>query len=287
MNNPTKKEHYIPQVYLNGFASDDKRLFFYDLDTYRYSNQMVPVRTICYKNNLYEYRNSKDEIINSNIIEKALGLLESLFAKNKNAIKSRINVVNSHTTNFLSDEEINFWIVYIAVQILRMPKVIDEISTAISKIVPSNGDKNLHRNTALFLLLPFLRELEPDNVEVKIFNEVIDSIGRLQFTIAFDEQNRLFASDCPLYLYSPNQRIHDCKNIVFPIDSSLCLLFSENMFANNTINPIDKDTLEYICKSISYSADRRLFRQEKFSKQELYWIRSARNDRLKDNLLCN
>lgn len=30
-NNPTSKEHFIPQVYLNGFASDDKRIYFYDL----------------------------------------------------------------------------------------------------------------------------------------------------------------------------------------------------------------------------------------------------------------
>lgn len=29
-NIPTIKEHYIPKVYLKGFASDDERIFFYD-----------------------------------------------------------------------------------------------------------------------------------------------------------------------------------------------------------------------------------------------------------------
>ena len=58
-NNHTSKEHYIPQVYLNGFASKDKRIYFYDLNIHRYSDQMVPVKSICYQKDLYEYKNKE------------------------------------------------------------------------------------------------------------------------------------------------------------------------------------------------------------------------------------
>ncbi len=284
-NNPTSKEHFVPRTYLNGFASDDKRVYFYDLNTHHYSDQMVPISTICYEKDLYEYKNKDNEIINVNLIEKILAALESQFAQNREAIKTRIKIANPHTKSFISDNERNFWVLYIAVQILRMPKVIEEITKAISGFIPSNGDINLHRNTALFLLLPFLRKLEPDNFELKLFNEVLDGIGNLHCLVAYDDQHRLFTSDCPLYLYSPTKKISDCKNIVYPIDSSLCFLFSENEISDNTVMPIDNVTYEYICKSISYSADRRLFRKTKFTKQELKWIRSAREDKTKDKEL--
>ena len=80
-SNPTSKEHFIPQVYLNGFASEDKRIYFYDLQTHHYSEQMVPVRTVCFQRDLYEYRNNKNETIYTNNIEKALSILEECFLK--------------------------------------------------------------------------------------------------------------------------------------------------------------------------------------------------------------
>ena len=109
-NNPTSKEHFIPRTYLNGFASDDKRVYFYDLNTHRYSDQMVPISTICYEKDLYEYKNKDNEIINTNLIEKILGALEAQFASNREVIRSRIKISNSHTKSFLSDNERNFWV---------------------------------------------------------------------------------------------------------------------------------------------------------------------------------
>ena len=51
-NNPTSREHYVPKVYLNGFASENKRLYFYDLNTRLHSNIMIDVDTICFQRNL-------------------------------------------------------------------------------------------------------------------------------------------------------------------------------------------------------------------------------------------
>lgn len=76
---PTRKEHYIPQVYLKGYASDDERIYFYDLNSRLYSNVMVPVKTICYENDIYEYKNSNNEIVLINRKENVFGALETQF----------------------------------------------------------------------------------------------------------------------------------------------------------------------------------------------------------------
>ena len=283
-SNPTSKEHFIPQVYLNGFASEDKRIYFYNLQTHHYSEQMVPVRTVCFQRDLYEYRNNKNETIYTNNIEKALSILERMFSQKRNAIKSRIKLANPHTSSFLSDEEGAFWITYLAIQTFRMPKVINEITNALEEMIPSNGEANFHRNTALYILLPFLRKLDPNGTELRLYNEVFSSISSLRCTIAYDEQQRLFTSDNPLYMYAPRQRVQDCQRIVFPIDSSVCLLYTKDgLYPDNGIIPLDDFEYESICKSISYAADEKLFTCRRFTRQEIGWIKTARTDKKKDN----
>jgi len=282
-NNPTSKEHYIPQVYLNGFASKDKRIYFYDLKSHHHSDQMVPIKTVCYQRDLYEYKNSNNEIIYTNNIEKALNILETMFSQKRRSIRSRIKLAGPHTRTFLSDEEGAFWITYLVIQTLRLPKVINEITNVLEGIIPSNGEANFHRNTALYILLPFLNKLDPNGIELRLYNELFSSIGSLRCSIAFDDNHRLFTSDNPLYMYSPTQRIQDCQKIVFPLDSSICLLYNKDeLYPDNGIVPIDDFEYESIFKSISYAADEKLFTNRHLTKQEIKWIKAVRIDKNED-----
>lgn len=287
-NNPTSKEHYIPKVYLKGFASDDERIYFYDLNTRLYSKVMVPIRTICYEKDLYEYRNSNNEIVLTNRIENVLGALEEQFSKYKNSIRTRIMVADSHTRNFLSEDEVLYWLTYITLQILRLPKIIDAATAFFKEIIPANGDDNLHRNAALYVLLPCLKQLEPNSIETKLFDLIIKGIGSMRVTVAYDEKHRIFTSDSPIFTYTPakytpSQRITNCEKVIFPIDESLCLIFSRNgLYPDNGIILIDDREFEIICKSIAYAADEKLFTKRKFTKQEKEWIRIAVIDKRND-----
>ena len=61
-NNITKKQHYIPQVYLRGFSPDYLRkkekvtaaekytIYCYALESEEQSKKAVPIKSICYKN---------------------------------------------------------------------------------------------------------------------------------------------------------------------------------------------------------------------------------------------
>ncbi len=288
-NNPTSREHYVPKAYLNGFASENKRLYFYDLNTRLHSNIMIDVDTICFQRNLYEYKDKNNEIILTNRIEKVLAAMERRLNRYRTSIREQIKVVDPHTHSFLTEDEIAYWITYITFQMFRLPKMIDEVTNVLQEIIPPNGDANMHRNTALNLLLPFLKPLEPDSIETRFFSMFYEGFYSMKHTIAYDEKHRLFTSDCPVYTYAPtwyapNKRISNCEKLIFPIDESLCFIFSRTeKYPDNGIFLIDDREYESICKSIAYAAEDKLFTKRKFTRQEKEWIRIALTDKQKDH----
>ncbi len=84
----TKKQHYIPQVYLRGFSPDYKcnskdqvdkdkaTIYQYSFEKGEVSNNAVPIKTVCYSNHLYEIRDKDGEYIYINWLETVLKQLE-------------------------------------------------------------------------------------------------------------------------------------------------------------------------------------------------------------------
>lgn len=63
-------QHYIPQVYLRGFSCDGNSVFFFKLTSYESSKKAVPVKTICFKHDLYEAKTEQGDYLFANHIEK-------------------------------------------------------------------------------------------------------------------------------------------------------------------------------------------------------------------------
>ena len=61
----TKKQHYVPQVYLRGFSDDKKHLWSYRLNS-SLEGKMVPIESVCRKHFLYEVRGNNGEIVTPN-----------------------------------------------------------------------------------------------------------------------------------------------------------------------------------------------------------------------------
>ena len=103
-SNRTEKQHYVPQVYLKGFASQyvyqsrEKNknsktkygVFYYDLQERTQSKIAVPIKSVCFENDLYE-----DEKYCKNISEEEL--LKQIFC-----------IISIFKSNGLSDW-INFY----------------------------------------------------------------------------------------------------------------------------------------------------------------------------------
>ena len=94
-SNRTRKQHYVPQVYLRGFApqylnkcSENSKnskpkygVFYYDLQERTQSKIAVPTNSVCFENDLYEVMGKSDEIVYDNRLENCFSILERRYAE--------------------------------------------------------------------------------------------------------------------------------------------------------------------------------------------------------------
>ena len=133
MENITKKQHYIPQVYLRGFSpeyscksneipSSKYTIYCYDLTKEVQSYEPVPIKSVCYKNYLYEVTGNEGEIVLPNHLEKFFSAMAKMCREYRHKLERKAFITENYKTNyFLTQEEKSFWITYILIQILRMP----------------------------------------------------------------------------------------------------------------------------------------------------------------------
>ena len=67
--NLTKKQHYVPQVYLRGFSPGEEMTYSFNLKTGIPKHKPIPIETVCYEKYLYEIKDSNGKIISDNYIE--------------------------------------------------------------------------------------------------------------------------------------------------------------------------------------------------------------------------
>ncbi|HAQ91220.1 MAG TPA: hypothetical protein DCR89_09895, partial [Coprococcus sp.] len=102
-SNRTEKQHYVPQVYLKGFApqyvyqSREKNknsktkygVFYYDLQERTQSKIAVPIKSVCFENDLYEVTGKSGEIVYDNRLENRFSRLESRYAELRTNIENK------------------------------------------------------------------------------------------------------------------------------------------------------------------------------------------------------
>jgi hypothetical protein len=80
MNKPTKKQHYVPQIYLRGFSSDEEFVIRNELESQCIvSSKPVPIQSICREDFLYEIKDSEGSYIALNFIENTFQLWKRCF----------------------------------------------------------------------------------------------------------------------------------------------------------------------------------------------------------------
>lgn len=111
VQNITKKQHYIPQVYLRGFSPEynDKSheiscsgytIYCYDLTKTTQSYKPVPIKSVCYKNYLYEVTGDDGEIVLPNHLEKCFSALEKMFGTYRHILETKAFITENYTTNY-------------------------------------------------------------------------------------------------------------------------------------------------------------------------------------------
>lgn len=295
VQNITKKQHYIPQVYLRGFSPEyhDKKqeisdsrdmIYCYDLTKGMQSYKLVPIKSVCYKKYLYEVTGKDGKIVLTNHLEKFFSVLEQMFSKYRHKLETKIFITENYTTNFfLTQEERIFWVTYILIQILRMPQVLEIAEQVSLETLEEELTNGQVQNIARLCCLPFFSEIAEGNDEAIIINSLFEPLKSMTFGIGVDMQERIITSDKPVFIYAKEFPCKEYDRIIFPISSQICLFMFGNedkkMHRKNFLFPIDEEYREEIIKSMSASAFEKVYANHIFDKKERRYIKEIMNDR--------
>lgn len=295
VQNITKKQHYIPQVYLRGFSPEyiDKNketplsrytIYCYDLTKKSQLYESVPIKSVCYKNYLYEVTGKHGEIVLPNHLEKFFSILEQMFSKYRHKLETKVFIIENYVTNFfLTQEEKTFWVTYILIQTLRMPRVLELVEQIGLETLKGELTNKQVQNIARLFCLPFFREMTKENKETILFNIMLEPMRGMSFGIGVDTQARIITSDKPVFVYSKEFPCKEYDRIIFSISSQICLFMFDNedkkMQRKNFLFPIDEEYREEIIKSLSSSAFEKVYANHAFDKKERRYIKEIMNDR--------
>lgn len=269
----TVKEHYIPQVYLRGFAKDGNNIWFYDFEKKFFPKVPVPTKSVCYEEHLYEVRNSKGEIVLENYLENCLGVLERMFSKYRAKIKRKSYEENQKTCCFLTKEEKVFWVTYIMLQILREPEVITSTEKVCSHFYSGITTENNIKNISRMLCLPLFDEVKEDGPFMYLVNTLLDGMINMGFVVAIDESESLITSDFPVCVHSSSRNLREIDRVIFPIDSKTCLLLlneeDQRKYGKNKLYYIETSIRNELNLDIASGASKKIFFKDKITNHEV------------------
>lgn len=284
----TKKQHYVPRTYLRGFSPDPKRIWSYSLDPMD-SGKLVPIESVCRVNFLYEVKDESGNLIAPNWIEKILGGLEGMFATNLRALeKKAFHRENYQTQCFFTTEEKAFWKTFIAVQIMRDPKVIQEAVNVTNDFFGNQLSQNKIQAFAMSQCLPFFNEMKPEDKTAFVF--FVKPLLDMKIALGVDEGGTIFTSDKPVYCYSSHRdNLSDATEydkIVLPLTPKLVLILlggeAAKKYDRNRLFPLNPEDLDSVKRTTAYNARSRIFSQNALTENDRTIIEQARRDRKED-----
>lgn len=303
VKNLTKKQHYIPQVYLRGFSPEyiDKNneiplsrytIYCHDLNKEAQSYKPVPIKSVCYKNYLYEVTGNDGEIVLPNHLEKFFSVIEKMFSEYRHKLERKAFITENYAMKFfLTQEEKSFWITYILIQILRMPQILELAEQVGLETWEEELTNKQAQNIARLFCLPFFKEMTEGNKETMLFDTLFRPMKSMSFGIGVDVQERIITSDKPVFVYSKAFPCKEYERIIFPITSQICLFMFGNedkkMQRKNFLFPIDEGHREEIIKSMSATAFEKVYSNHIFDKKERKYIKEIMKDREEDKLTCH
>ena len=276
---PTRKQHFVPQEHLRGFSQDQVSIYEYNLNKDSAIDRAVPIESVCREKDLYEIRDENGTIVNTNYLEDVLCEYEGLFAKHKRRIlRKAIFKENYRTKCFLTKEEKQFWIFYTALQVVRIPSIMQGTAEILQEAFPAHLTEIEAANMAREYCLPFFNP--PDKRDENSLLAFIALLVSKSISVCYAENDRLFTSDTAVYGYSPKDVLFDFETLWFPICSSVTLLFSDpkthDQDINNRLIPIDEKTVDDLNKGIACIAKDVVLSKYPFSDKNITIIKDAR-----------
>ena len=239
----TRKQHYVPQVYLKSFSTKNgtNKIYSYPLSS-KYADKEcltpISIRSICSEDNLYENL----EIAPLNDLENKLGLIENNFKKNLTLLVKKTNSNKGNMSALiLTSEEKEFWKIWTLLQYVRLP----------------------------------CRANDFNEYEKNLFLQLEKWIQRAPINILFFKNSNLFISDNPV-IFCFNE---EHKNILLPINPNISLYFGEireNKGVCNRVIMLSQFEALSINKAIIDKAKKYILSSNPFSEKDIDLIKFIR-----------
>lgn len=283
--NVTKRQHYIPQVYMRGFSpqyqngQNDIPLSRYTIYCYSLKNNdkiknPIPIKSICYKDYLYELTDCQGQFVEINHLEKYFAEIERKLGCYRGFLEKKVFIQDNYNTRcFLTTEEKVFWITYISIQILRDPHIL-ELAEAVSlETFEKEINVEQAKNIARMVCLPFWKKLEDGGKETIILKSIFEPMLNMSFGIGVDKQAGIITSDRPVVIISEEYPCEEYGMVVFPISSQICLfLFGKDkkkLCQKNFLFPIGDDQRKEINMIIAKSAYETIYSRSPLKNREI------------------
>ena len=290
MENLTRDEHTIPQVYLRGFSCEyidirddarkDHTIFFHRFGKEKQVERAVPVKDICKKRDAYEVYDSEGNIVLQNHLERFFGVFEKKYGKYRTELEKKVFYEENYKIkNFLKNEEKNFWAAYMIIQILRLPQTLG-LAEDLSLEMFNEIGKREAENIARLLVLPFFKDIQIDDKELQLFNALLIPMSNMYWGVGVDKTERLITSDNPVFIARDDDIDGEYTRIIFPLTSKICLMLFGNEYKRsvpkNFLFPINDEIREEINCCMAIKAFEQVFSNRKLSKMEIMQMEQMR-----------
>lgn len=162
-------------------------IYCYDLTKTTQSYKSVAIKSVCYKNYLYEVTGDDGEIVLPKHLEKFFSVLEKMFGKCRHKLETKAFITENYTINyFLTQEEKIFWVTYILLQTLRMPQVLETAKQVSLETLEEEFTNEQAQNIARLCCLPFFSEIAGENKETMLINSLFEPLKSMTFGIGVD-----------------------------------------------------------------------------------------------------
>lgn len=287
----TKKQHYIPQVYLRGFSPEYQKdnkdcplskytIYCHDLTVKNQIMKAIPIKSVCCSDYLYEVTDHKGEIVLANHLEHFFAAIEKMFSEYRHELERKAFIeANYKTKCFLTSKEKVFWVTYILIQILRTPQILNVAEDMSLEAWEDQINAKQAKNIARMFCLPFFKEIEEGNKETVIFDALFEPMKNMSFGVGVDRQARIITSDKPVFIYSEEFPCKEYGRVIFPITSELCLFLfgkeDKEHYPKNFLFPINDEIREEILKSMTASSFEKIYSNHLLDKKERRFVKEV------------
>lgn len=287
-SNITKKQHYIPQVYLRGFSPEYRKgkenlslskysIYCYDLKGKNQIMKAIPIKSVCVNDYLYEVTGYEGEMVLVNHLEHFFSSMEKMFSEYRDKLERKAFLEENYKTKcFLTSEEKEFWIAYILIQILRLPHILNIAEDVSVETWGNQINTKQAKNIARMVCLPFFKEIGEESKEAIIFETLLNPMKNMSFGVGVDRQERIITSDKPVYIHSEEFPCEEYGRVIFPITSELCLFLfgkeDKKNYPKNFLFPINNEIREEILKSMTDASFEKLYSNHLLEKKEIEFV---------------